>query len=84
MDVFESRLERGVTGYAFRKHDNRPGTMHDNAAGEATKKRLLFGRLLSMSAANFQGSAMAATGEWSDEVGCSKLTSVLFESAVRY
>ena len=50
------------------------GTMHDNAAREATKKRPVFGRLLSLSATYVQGSAMAATGEWRDEVGCSKLT----------
>ena len=45
--------------------------MHDNAAGEATKKRPMFGRLLSLSATYVQGSAMAAVGEWRDEVGCS-------------
>ena len=30
----------------------------------------------------FSGSAMAAAGEWRDEVGCSKLTSILLECAV--
>ena len=48
--------------------------MHDNAAGEVTKKLPVFERLLSLSATYFQGSAMAAAGEWRDEVGCSKLT----------
>ena len=57
--------------------------MHDNAAGEATKKRPVFGRLLSLSATYVQGSAMAAAGEWRDEVGCSKLLSVSLERAVR-
>ena len=53
--------------------------MINNAAGEATKKRPVFGRLLSLSATYFQGSAMAAAGEWRDEVGSSKLTSVLLK-----
>ena len=48
-----------------------PGIMHDNAAGKATKKRPVFGRLLSLSATYVQGSAMAAASEWRDEVGCS-------------
>ena len=52
-------------------------------AGEATKKRPVFGRLLSPSATYFQGSGMAAVGEWRDEVGCSKLTSVSLKHAVR-
>ena len=44
--------------------------MHDNAAGEATKKRPVFGRLLSLSATYVQGSAIA--GEWRDEVGSAR------------
>ena len=48
--------------------------MNDNDAGEAMKKRPVFGRLLSLSATFIQGSAMVATGEWRDKVGCSKLT----------
>ena len=51
-------------------------TVQDNAAGEATRKLPVFGRLLSLSATYVQGSAMAAAGEWRDEVGSSKLTSV--------
>ena len=48
---------------ASRENNNWPGTMHDNAAGEAMKKRPIFGtRLLSLSATNFQGSAMVAAG----------------------
>ena len=39
---------------------------HPKATVEATKKRLVFGRLMSLSATTFQGSAMAATGEWRD------------------
>ena len=57
-------------------------TVHNNAAGEATNKRPDFGRLLSLSAIYVQGSAMAVAGEWRDEVGCSKLTSVSLECAV--
>ena len=53
-----------------------------NAAGEATKKRPMFGRLLSLSATYVQGSVMAPAGEWRDEVCCSKLTSVSLERAV--
>ena len=49
---------------------------NDNAAGEAMKKRPVFGRLLSLSATYVQGSAMAAAGEWRGEVGCSKLSNV--------
>ena len=49
--------------------------MHNNVAGEATKKGLVFDRLLSLSETYFQGSAMAAMGEWRDELCCSKLTS---------
>ena len=47
----------GETGRepAFHENNNRPGTVHDNAAGEATKKRPVFDRLLSLSAAYFQG-----------------------------
>ena len=40
--------------------------MHSNAPGEATKKRHVFGRLMSLSATYFQESAMAVTGEWRD------------------
>ena len=54
---------------AFHENNNWPGTMHDDAAGEATKKRMVFGRLLSLSATYFQGWAMAAMGEWRDEAG---------------
>ena len=53
------------------------------AAGEARKKRPVFERLLSLSATYFQGCAMAAMGEWRDDVGRSKLTSVSLERAVR-
>ena len=51
--------------------------------GEAMKKQPVFGRLLSMSAIYVQGSAMASVGEWRDEVGCSKLTSISLKRAVR-
>ena len=47
------------------------------------KLRPVFGRLLSLSATYVQGSAMDAAGEWRDEVGCSKLTSVSLKHAVR-
>ena len=47
------------------------------------KKRLIFGRLLSLSATYVQGSAMDAAGEWRYEVSCSKLTSISLERAVR-
>ena len=57
--------------------------MHGNAAGEATKKRPVFGRLLSLSTTYVQGSAMAAAGEWREEVGCSKLTIISLKHAVR-
>ena len=57
-------------------------TMHGDTAGEATKKRPVFGRLLSLFATYVQGSAMDAAGEWRDEVGCSKLTSVSLERAI--
>ena len=40
----------------------------DDATGEATKKRLVFGKSLSLSATTFQGSAMAATGEQRDKL----------------
>ena len=42
--------------------DEKPGTMHNNVAGEGTKKRLVFGRLLSLSVTYFEGSAIAAMG----------------------
>ena len=67
---------------ASHENNNWPGTMHDNAAGEATKKQPASGRLLFVSATYFQGLAMAAAGEWRDEVGCSKLSSVSLEHAV--
>ena len=62
-DVFESRDlggARRVTSQLVAK----TGTMHNNAAGEATKKRLVFGRLLSLSATYVQGSAIDAAGKW--------------------
>ena len=37
--------------------------MYSNTPGKAMKKRLVFGRLMSLSAKYFQGSAIAATGE---------------------
>ena len=54
--------------------------MHDNPTGEATKK---LGRMLSLSAMYFQERAMVGMGEWRDEVGRSKFTSVSLERAVR-
>ena len=68
---------------AFCENNNWPGTMHDNAAEEAAKKWLVFERLLSLSATYFQGWAMAAMGEWRDDVGRSKLTCISLECAVR-
>ena len=75
-DVFES----GDLGRA-RRVASQPVTIITidlgYAAGEATKKRPVFGRLPYL-----QGSAMAATGEWRDKVGCSNLISVSLERAV--
>ena len=44
-------------------------------------RAITLGRLLSLSATYFQGSAMVAAGEWRYEVGCSKHTSVSLERA---
>ena len=42
-------------------------SMHNNTAGEAMKKLLVYGRLLCLRTTYLQGSAVAATGEWRDE-----------------
>ena len=66
-DIFESCHGLGGTRQVARQHVakitiNTAGTMHDNSDGEAMKKRLVFGRLLSLSASYCQGSGIAATG----------------------
>ena len=60
------------------------GIVHGNAPGEATKKQLVFGRLMSLSATCSQESAMATTGEWIDNLFCVKLTLALLNHAVRF
>ena len=56
-DLGGAQLGRDETGRepACRKNNNPPRTMDDNAAGEATKKRPVIGRLLSLSAIYVQG-----------------------------
>ena len=51
---------------------------------EAMKKWLVSGRLMSLSATYFQGSAMAATGEWTDGLRYLKVTFALLDRAVRF
>ena len=59
-------------------------TINNNAAREATKKQLVFCGLLSLSATHFQGSPMAAAGEWRDELCCLKLTFASLDRAIHY
>ena len=55
-----------------------------NAAGEATKKRLVFGKLLCLCTTTYlHGSAVAAMGEWRDEQWGSKNTSYIQYSQLK-